>query len=96
MWFSPAVVGANGHHHEVRTFNIINYHKDDGVSLNAFVDWIESAGYGIIRIEDHANWYRRMQQKLTDLSDHQRRLSAIDVLMAFGHPLSFANTHGRV
>ena len=84
---AAAVVGVSDHAHtDVRTYNVINYHGDDGVSLDSFVDWLESAGYPITRIENNADWYERMQQKLKALPDQQRRQSAIDILMAFGRP----------
>ncbi|CAK7225839.1 putative NRPS-like protein biosynthetic cluster [Sporothrix eucalyptigena] len=37
------------------SYNTINFHYNDGVSLDSFVDWVESAGYPIKRITDHTN-----------------------------------------
>ena len=69
-----------------RAFNIHNYHDDDGCSLDAFVDWIESAGHPITRIRDHGEWLARFEEKLKMLPEEQRRHSAIDVLEAFARP----------
>ena len=68
------------------TFNTENYHHDDGISLDQFVDWIESAGYPIHRIEDHRDWLERIKDKLTKLPDHQRQQSVLDLLPAYSRP----------
>lgn len=67
-------------------FNAQNYLQDE-VSLDCFVDWIETAAYAIHRIEDHSTWYHQMETKLKSLPEEQAQHSAIDVLMAYRLPL---------
>jgi len=50
-----------------------NYHHEDGVSLDKFVDWIETAGYPLHRIPNHGDWVKRIKDKLTTLPEHQRQ-----------------------
>ncbi len=66
-----------------RAINIHNYHEEDGCSLDTFVDWIESAGYPVTRIEDYGEWLARFEGKLKVLPEGQKKHSAIDVLGAF-------------
>ena len=66
-------------------FHIVNYHEDDGCSLDAFVDWLEELGYPISRLE-HGTWFDRFQQKLEGLSDEKKQLSSLAILSAFAMP----------
>lgn len=84
---AASVVAVAGSSHDgCRAFNIHNYHDDDGCSLDAFVDWIESTGYPVTRIQDHAEWFSRFQDKLNVLPPDQKKQSAADVLGAFARP----------
>ncbi len=69
-----------------QTFNIKNYHQNDGASLDAIVDWIESAGYSIQRIVDHKDWFTQFKAKLSALPEEKRQYSALEVLAAFSRP----------
>ena len=71
-----------------RAINIHNYHHEDGCSLDAFVDWIESAGYPVHRIHDYGEWFSRFEGKLKALPEDQRKHSSIDVLGPFAQPQS--------
>lgn len=71
---------------DLQVFNVQNYHQNDGVSLDNFVDWIQSAGYPVQRIEDHKSWFERMQDKLNTLPEAQKQQSALDILMAYSRP----------
>lgn len=73
-------------YNDYHTFNTENYHHEDGISLDKFVDWIESAGHSIHRITDHREWLERIKDKLTNLPDHQRQQSMLDLLPAFSRP----------
>ena len=53
---------------------------DDGVSLDSFVDWVESAGYPVERIKDHGQWFQRFEAKLSTLTEAQRQHSSINIL----------------
>ncbi len=67
-------------------FDMENYQHDDGVSLDKFVDWIETAGYPIHRIDNHMDWVKRIKDKLTTLPEHQRQQSVLDLLPAYSRP----------
>jgi fatty acid CoA ligase FadD9 len=67
------------HHDGVRTYNMVNSH-DDGVSMDTFVDWVESAGYPIDRVADHADWVRRFEAKLQALPEERRAQSSLMVM----------------
>lgn len=69
-----------------RAFNITNYHVEDGNSLDTFVDWIESAGYPIARIDDHGEWFKRFSEKLNSLPEQQKQRSAVDITGAYAQP----------
>ena len=64
----------------LRVFNVRNYHDDDGVSLDSFVDWIKSAGYTIQHVHKHKDWVTRFEQKLENLPDEQRQNSYLNIM----------------
>jgi fatty acid CoA ligase FadD9 len=72
-------------HRDVRTYNVSNSH-DDGVSLDSFVDWVESAGYSVGRIKDHGQWLQRFEAKLSTLTEAQRQHSSLAILGYFRKP----------
>ncbi len=81
---AASVVGVSDiQHSEYRTYNIHNYHEDDGCSLDTFVDWIESAGYSVTRIQEYDQWLARFRDKLNTLPEEQKQQSAIEVLGAY-------------
>ncbi|WP_219043577.1 thioester reductase domain-containing protein [Zhongshania aquimaris] len=88
---AAAVVGAQGKPGEYQTFNIENYHSDDGCSLDAFVDWIDVEGYPIKRVRDYREWFDTFKAAHLNLSEAQRGHSALDVLSAFSAPQALAN-----
>ncbi|MGD9793041.1 MAG: thioester reductase domain-containing protein [Acidimicrobiia bacterium] len=63
----------------VDTFNMVNNH-DDGVSMDSFVEWVESAGYPIDRVADHADWVRRFETVLQALPEDLRGASSYMVM----------------
>ena len=80
---AATVCGVDDNTSEYRTFNICNYHHDDGCSLDTFVDAIESAGFAINRIQDYKQWLERFTDKLNTLPEQQRKQSALEILPAF-------------
>ena len=80
---ASVVAAANFKHRDFRAFNMINFHDDDGCSLDSFVDAVESAGYAVSRVEDHADWAARFVEKLNNLTEEQKQRSAKDVMGAF-------------
>ena len=80
------VATADNRHEECRNFNVHNYHHGDGCTLDAFVDWIESAGYAVTRIKNYEEWLGRFEGKLKSLNAEQKQRSALDILGAYGAP----------
>jgi fatty acid CoA ligase FadD9 len=86
-FIAAAMVGASlKAHREIKTYNVLNHHADDGVSLDTVVDWIESAGYSVQRLPDHGEWLRRFEAKLSTLTEQQRQHSSLNVLDAWRRP----------
>jgi fatty acid CoA ligase FadD9 len=71
----------------LRVFNTINHLHDDGISLDSFAGWVESAGYPLHRMTNHADWHARFTEKLRQLPDERRRHSSIDLVDFFARPL---------
>ncbi|MFE2292631.1 carboxylic acid reductase [Streptomyces sp. NPDC059452] len=67
------------------TYNTVNAH-DDGISWDAFVDWLIDAGHPITRFDDHHQWHMRAEAALRGLPDHQRRLSLLPLMRAYARP----------
>ncbi|MDT0492177.1 AMP-binding protein [Streptomyces griseus] len=67
------------------TYNTVNAH-DDGISWDAFVDWLIDAGHPITRFDDHRQWHMRTEAALRGLPDHQRRLSLLPLMRAYARP----------
>ncbi len=69
-----------------RTYHVVNPH-DDGISMDTFIDWAVEAGYGIQRIEDYEDWYRRFETALRGLPDKQRQHSSLPLLHQLRRPM---------
>jgi fatty acid CoA ligase FadD9 len=63
-----------------RTFHVVNYHNDDGVSLDTISDWVRSAGYPLERVAVHADWAKRFEQRLRALPEAERQQSSLNIL----------------
>ena len=70
------------------TYNIVNTHYDDGISLDRIVDWIVSAGYSVERMAQHDRWFECFSAKLGTLPENQRQHSSHAILEAFREPIS--------
>jgi fatty acid CoA ligase FadD9 len=68
------------------TYNFVNMHYDDGISLDTMVDWIISAGYDIHRMHDHGEWFRRFEEKMRNLPDGKRHYSCLSIVDKFRVP----------
>jgi fatty acid CoA ligase FadD9 len=68
-----------------RSFDVMNPH-DDGVSLDAFVDWLIDAGHDIRHIDDYDEWLGRFDTALRALPDKQRQHSVLPLLDAYRKP----------
>lgn len=68
------------------TYNVVNVHRDDGVSLDRIVDWVVSGGCPIRRVRNYAQWVEDVQDRLRMLPVSQRRLSLLPIRQAFQQP----------
>lgn len=68
------------------TYNTINMHHEDGISLDSYVDWVETAGYPVHRVANHADWFRRFGDKLRNLPEEERQRSSLQILAFFTQP----------
>lgn len=70
-----------------QVLNIMNYHSDDGCSLDAFVDWMIAAEHPIERLDSHSDWFALFVQKLKALPPETRSKSLLAISEAFSRPL---------
>ena len=86
-----------GHHYRegLTVFNLQNSLNDLDNSLDAFVDWMQDAGYSVERLERHSNWYERFEQKLKALPAEDKKRSNLAILPAFKTPFPFIAFHGE-
>ncbi|MFG2502830.1 thioester reductase domain-containing protein [Streptomyces sp. NPDC048441] len=87
---AAAVVALEGHGtSEVpsgyRTFSLVNP-NDDGVSLDAMVDWLAQDGHAIERVDDYAEWYLRFEAAMRALPEAQRQYAALPIRHGFKEP----------
>ncbi|MFI5742348.1 thioester reductase domain-containing protein [Streptomyces anulatus] len=68
-----------------RTFSLVNP-NDDGVSLDAIVDWLAQDGHAIERVDDYAEWYLRFEAAMRALPEAQRQYAALPVRHGFKEP----------
>jgi len=69
------------------TYQISNANWDDGVSLDTLIDWVETAGYPLRRIDGYADWYEAFSAKLMELPADQRQHSALPILHLWAQPI---------
>ncbi|APR83696.1 Long-chain-fatty-acid--CoA ligase [Minicystis rosea] len=70
----------------VATYHVTNPHWGDGVSLDTFVDWIRSAGYPVMRIDDYGRWYEAFQERLEALPAAQKQRSPLPIIQQWARP----------
>lgn len=85
---AQCVVGADNSQTEYRTYNIENYHRNDGISLDSFVDWVEAAGYPVSRNMDYQAWFKAFKQAHGQLAENQQQHSVLEIIDAFSTPQS--------
>ena len=83
---ATCVVGVDHSQTQYRTYNIENYHRNDGISLDTFVDWIEEAGHPVSRITDYQEWFKSFKQAHGQLLEDQQKHSALEIIDAFAIP----------
>jgi fatty acid CoA ligase FadD9 len=60
--------------------------RDDGVSLDSFVDWLIDAGCKIERIDNYEQWLSRFETAMRALPEEQRKQSMLAILGPYRHP----------
>jgi fatty acid CoA ligase FadD9 len=60
--------------------------RDDGISLDSFVDWLVEAGCRIERIDSYAAWLSRFRTAMQALPESQRQQSLLTLLEPYRHP----------
>jgi fatty acid CoA ligase FadD9 len=83
---ATCVVGVDNSQTQYRTYNIENYHRNDGISLDTFVDWIEEAGHPVSRITDYQEWFKAFKQAHGQLLEDQQKHSVLEIIDAFAIP----------
>lgn len=66
-----------------RTYNVLNTHDDDGISLDTFIDWLIADGQKIERIDDYGEWLDRFEPAMKLLPENQRKNSVLPLLSAY-------------
>jgi fatty acid CoA ligase FadD9 len=61
--------------------------ENGGVSLDTLMDWIQSAGYTVKRIDDYARWYRTFQERLEALPAAQKHASPLPTIYQWERPI---------
>jgi len=68
------------------TYQAVNGHNYDGVSLDTMVSWIQRAGYPLARIDDYEDWVKQLRARLVALSPVQQHRSMLPILHHWDRP----------
>lgn len=68
------------------TYNLVNPHTVDGVSLDTLVDWLAERGPLAARLDDYSEWVRRLEIGLRALPNQLRQRSLLPLIHAFAEP----------
>jgi fatty acid CoA ligase FadD9 len=77
-----ALAAQDGYH----VYNVVDGHRDDGVSLDTFVEWVERAGYPVTRVDDYGAWIRAFRARLEALPPSEQQRSALPGLKLWQRP----------
>jgi fatty acid CoA ligase FadD9 len=69
------------------TYHVVNARWEDTVSLDTLVDWIQSAGYPVTRIDEYARWYQELGDRLRELPLAQQQHSPLPILYQWAEPI---------
>jgi len=69
-------------------YHVVNPHRE--VDLDTIIDWVETAGYPLGRIEDYSAWYQAFRNRLSTLERSKRRQSLLPLIHAWKHPMRHA------
>ena len=62
--------------------------RDDNISLDRIVDWVESAGYQLRRIADYGEWFAGFRAALELLEPRLQAASSLPIIYQWEQPLS--------
>jgi fatty acid CoA ligase FadD9 len=69
-----------------RTYHVCQPDSNDGVSLDTFVNWTESCGYKIERL-DHGEWHAEFVRRLARLGSDERQRSPESIAFRWREPV---------
>jgi fatty acid CoA ligase FadD9 len=69
-----------------QTYHVCNDSSADGASLDTFVDWAQSCGYRIERL-DHSRWHAELLRRLARLPREERQRSPEPIAFRWREPL---------
>jgi fatty acid CoA ligase FadD9 len=72
----------------VATYHVVNPYRDDGISLDAVMDWVQTAGYPVERVDDYRAWITEFRKRLSALSDAEKQRSPLPILQQWERPAS--------
>ena len=62
--------------------------RDDNISLDRIVDWVESAGYKLRRVGDYGEWFASFRAALQQLEPRLQAASSLPIIYQWEQPLS--------
>ena len=68
------------------TYNLVNGHHEDGVSLDTIADWIAVAGRPLQTLDAHDQWFGRFKEKMENLPEAKRQASALSLIGRYARP----------
>jgi fatty acid CoA ligase FadD9 len=69
-----------------RTLHVTNANWNDGVSVDTFLDWIEAAGYPLLRLP-YERWFPLFRERLQALGDGEKRRSPLSIIDRWQRPI---------
>jgi fatty acid CoA ligase FadD9 len=62
--------------------------RDDNISLDTIVSWLESGGYKLRRMADYAQWFAKFKAGLQKLPHQQQASSSLPIIYQWEKPMS--------
>ena len=67
---------------------MVSHAREDNISLDTIVSWVESGGYKLQRIADYGQWYAGFHSKLKALDHRLQNYSSLPIVYQWEQPLS--------
>jgi fatty acid CoA ligase FadD9 len=74
-----------------RVFHVSNPHYHAGVSEDSLVDWTETAGYPLRRVDDYSQWLAEFRASLEKLPAAKQKASPLALMELWAQPRSSAS-----